>query len=126
MSERPLPDILIVEDTAALAKLYREYLKTEKVTVRNAATGSEAEALIAERSPDVLLLDLNLPDMNGLDILKRLQKAGSDIITVVITAHGSVNVAVDAMRAGAYDFLLKPLSAERLLVTIRNVLERRP
>jgi DNA-binding NtrC family response regulator len=75
--------------------------------------------------PAALLLDLELPDGSGLDLIEAARSAGLDPAAIVITGHGSVNAAVEAMRAGAYDFLVKPVDAERLLTTLRNALERR-
>ena len=71
-----------------------------------------------------MLLDLDLPDMNGLEILSRYETIDADVTFVVITASGSIKVAVDAMRMGAYDFIIKPAAEERLLTTVRNALER--
>ncbi|CAA7627695.1 Regulatory protein LuxO [Candidatus Terasakiella magnetica] len=72
----------------------------------------------------MLLLDLGLPDMNGMDILKRIAEQGIPTTTIVVTAQGSIQVAIEAMRSGAYDFLVKPFAGDRLLVTVRNALER--
>ena len=117
--------ILLVEDTPSLARLYRQYLEGEKLAVTAVTTGSEALRELAAHPPDVVLLDLRLPDMDGLDILKDIQSRKLPCEVVVITAHGSINVAVEAMRAGAYDFLVKPFNADRLLVTVRNARKHR-
>lgn len=116
-------NILIVEDSPTLALTYREYLKPLGVPTRIAETGAEALRCLNQQTPTVVLLDLKLPDMDGIDILKHIgaEKLPSRII--VITAHGSVTVAVEAMREGASDFLLKPFTAERLTTTVNNALE---
>ena len=101
-----------------------EYLRDEPVEVTHVETGGEATALIERRAPEAILLDLVLPDMDGFDILRRVVAAEYPTAVVVITAHGSVNNAVSAMRAGAFDFLVKPFNAERLVVTLNNALER--
>lgn len=116
--------ILLVEDTPSLARLYVEYLKGEPVEIVTAQTGAEALAEIERQTPDIILLDLNLPDMKGMDILRFAVGKGLRSSVIVITANGSINVAVEAMRAGAYDFIVKPFAAERLLVTVRNAAER--
>jgi len=116
--------ILLVEDTPSLARIYVEYLKKAGFAVETAETGAAALTLIETRQPRVVLLDLQLPDMNGMDILRRVREQDLPVAVVVITAHGSVNIAVEAMRSGAYDFLVKPFTAERLVVTVRNTLER--
>ena len=115
--------ILLVEDTPSLARLYQQYLNGEEADVTAVGTGKEALQALSAETPSVVLLDLRLPDMDGLDILKEMQARELPSEVVVITAHGSINVAVEAMRAGAYDFLVKPFNAERLLVTVRNALK---
>lgn len=117
-------DILLVEDALPLARVYTEYLAKEPVTVRHAETGQQALDAVRSQTPNVIVLDLKLPDMDGLDVLRELRAKGVNCPAVVITAHGSINVAVEAMQAGAYDFVLKPFAAERLIVTLRNALER--
>jgi DNA-binding NtrC family response regulator len=117
--------ILLVEDTPSLARLYNQYLEGEDLAVTAVGTGKEALKVLSAEPPDAVLLDLRLPDMDGLDILKEIQSRELPCEVVVITAHGSINVAVEAMRAGAYDFLVKPFNAERLLVTVRNALKHR-
>ena len=115
--------ILLVEDTPSLARLYRKYLDGENAEITAVGTGKEALEALDAAAPSVVLLDLRLPDMDGLDILKELRAREMPSEVVVVTAHGSVNIAVEAMRAGAYDFLVKPFSAERLLVTVRNAMK---
>ncbi len=122
--DKRLPTVLLVEDTPSLARVYQEYLRPIPSRLLTAGTGAEALALLQSQLPAVVLLDLNLPDISGLDVLRRIQEWRMPVAAVVITAHGSVNVAVEAMRAGAIDFLAKPFSAERLLTTVRNALER--
>jgi len=116
--------ILLVEDTPSLARVYAEYLKKEAYTVVPVETGAAALDAVADGSPRIVLLDLQLPDMHGMEVLRRIEAQGLPCAVVVITAHGSVNVAVEAMRHGAYDFLVKPFSAERLIITVRNAVER--
>lgn len=122
MSEKP--NILIVEDSQALAILYREYLRAEPIETTMVATGAEALAFIEKKPPHAIALDLGLPDMNGMDILKYVVKQKLPTAVVVVTSGGTVNVAVDAMRAGAFDFIEKPFTPERLIITLRNAVER--
>jgi two-component system, repressor protein LuxO len=125
VSENAKPLVLLVEDTAPLAQLYVEYLRRAPVRARTAATLAEAKELLATLKPAAVLLDLELPDGNGLDLIAAARGAGLDPAFIVITAHGSINAAVEAMRAGAQDFLVKPFAAERLTITLKNALERR-
>ncbi|HUA56336.1 MAG TPA: sigma-54 dependent transcriptional regulator [Candidatus Sulfotelmatobacter sp.] len=118
------PKILLVEDTPSLAALYRQYLSKLDAEVIGVERGADALTALDQAIPDVVLLDLQLPDMNGLEILKQIKSRGIPTLPIVITAHGSVVTAVQAMRDGAYDFLLKPFTADRLLVTVKNALDR--
>ncbi|MEQ9683485.1 MAG: sigma-54 dependent transcriptional regulator [Rhodospirillales bacterium] len=124
MSNPKMQRLLLVEDDPPLARVYQEYLKPEPYEVVHADTGKGALKALAEGAFDVLVLDVQLPDMSGLDILKKLSQENTRTAVVVITAHGSINMAVDAMREGAADFLMKPFNAERLIFTLRNALER--
>ncbi len=121
MSNTP-PLVLLIEDTPSLAALYVEYLRREPVRVVVAGTGQEGVAAIRGQAPSAVLLDLNLPDMAGMDILKEVTGNGYGCSVIVITAHGSINTAVEAMRNGAHDFLMKPFDPDRLKVTLRNAL----
>lgn len=116
--------VLLVEDSASQARLYQEYLKNELFILESVVTGTEAKQAIQNNTPDLILLDLNLPDMSGQDILRWLQEEGIPSTVAVITGHGSVDVAVDVMQLGAKDFVEKPFTADRLRTTVRNLLDR--
>lgn len=117
--------ILIVEDSASLAMTYAAQLTAAGHNVEVCGTGAEAAAFFTgNQTFEVVLLDLQLPDANGLDLLKTYRDALSDVSVIVITADGSLTRAIDAMRLGAYDFLVKPVNSERLLTTVRNAAER--
>jgi len=117
--------VLLVEDTEPLARVYIEFLRSEPYEVFHAATGKAALDQLAGGGFDGVVLDLKLPDMDGLDILRHIRAQQMPISVVIVTAHGSVSNAVEAMRQGAYDFIVKPFNADRLIVTLRNALERR-
>ena len=118
-------DLLLIEDTMSMARVYLEYLRRGPYSVRHSITGRDAIMEIDRRPPEAVLLDLRLPDMDGLDVLRHIKTQSYDCAVVVITADGSLNRAVEAMRDGALDFLVKPFNADRLLITLRNVLERK-
>ncbi|WP_137176863.1 sigma-54 dependent transcriptional regulator [Roseomonas sp. AR75] len=120
----PRARVLLVEDTASLAAVYAEYLRSAGHAAEHARTAAEAVKLAAADPPDAVLLDVRLPDGDGLSVLRELRRQNPDIAVVVMTAHGSVATAVEAMRGGAADFLVKPFAAERLAVTLANALER--
>ncbi len=117
--------LMLVEDSPSIVRLYHEVLAKLDVEFIDADTGARAFAALEETVPDVVLLDLELPDVNGVDILRAIKKRGLPAAVIVVTAHGSVKTAVDAMRDGAYDFIVKPFAPDRLLVTVRNALDRR-
>jgi DNA-binding NtrC family response regulator len=125
MTDSELSDVLLIEDTPSMARVYLEYLKRGPFRARHCMTGQEALADIGHNPTDAVLLDLRLPDMDGLDVLKQIRTHELPAAVVVITADGSLNRAVAAMREGALDFLVKPFNADRLLITLGNVLERR-
>jgi DNA-binding NtrC family response regulator len=116
-------DILLVEDSQALAGVYAAYLRKAGMSVVGAENGSQALKYIGDDVGRVVLLDLQLPDMDGMEILRKLRSEADPPAVVVVTADGSLRTAVDAMREGAYDFLVKPLTEERLVVTSRNALD---
>ena len=116
--------LLLVEDTVSLATLYREYLRNEGYEIDHAPSLAEARAVLGRKPPDAVLLDLRLPDGDGLGLLAEIRARRNPPPVIVMTAHGSVTTAVDAMRGGATDFLVKPFPAERLVVTLANALER--
>lgn len=117
------PRILVVDDSKSLNATYVALLGKFDVDVRSAYTGKETLELIESFAPEIILLDLILPDMSGMDILSHLQETKTNAITIVMTANGSVNYAVEAMRLGAYDFLEKPIDSNRFRITINNTLK---
>ena len=116
---------LLVEDSMSLGALYTEYLRADGAKVTHVNHGSDALNELKQWQPDLLVLDIKLPDMSGMDILDTVQKQYPDITVIMITAHGTIDLAVDAMRAGAFDFLVKPFDAKRLSITVRNALKQR-
>jgi len=117
--------LLLVEDSPSILRLYHEFLAKLDVELIDADTGARALSVLGERIPDIILLDLELPDINGVEILRAIKERGLPAAVIVVTAHGSVKTAVEAMREGAYDFIVKPFAPDRLLVTVRNALDRR-
>lgn len=117
------PRLLVVEDSPTLVVAYQEYLRDEACKASYAETGAEALAHIEKKMPDVILLDLGLPDMNGMDILEYINEQQLPSLVVVVTAQGSIDIAVKALRDyKAFDFIEKPFDGQRLIVTIRNAL----
>ena len=116
--------ILVIEDSPSLARTYQGFLTHAGYDASVADTAQEAQAAIARDDHDLILLDLQLPDGDGMDILKSLQTQAEPPPVIVITANASMKAAIDAMRDGALDFLAKPIDKARLMVTVESVLER--
>ena len=123
--EESLRTILLVEDTVTLVQVYMKYLRAEEAEIVAVETLAAAREFVSARAPTAVLLDVNLPDGNGLDLLRDIRARNLDTAVVVITANGSIDGAVEAMRCGADDFLVKPFSPQRLSTTLSHVLERR-
>lgn len=119
------PSVLLIEDSFALSETYHAYLKTEGYDITCVEAGGAAMDIINRNPPDVVVLDVHLPDMNGIEMLKDLRARAVPTDVIIITGQASVNLAVDAMREGAVDFIMKPFTAERLRVTVRNAAQRR-
>ncbi len=114
--------VLIVDDESSARSALSEILSDEGYKVRTAADGFRALAAANEFAPDVVLTDLKMPGMDGLELLQRLAKDFSETAVILMTAFGAVESAVSAMRAGATDYLVKPLNSDELLVKIERAL----
>jgi DNA-binding NtrC family response regulator len=117
--------VLIVDDDPSSRRLLDVRLRALGCETVAAADGQEGLALVQREVPAVMLLDLQMPRMGGLEVLRALRRDGLDIPIIVITAHGSVEAAVEAMKEGAYDFLPKPFDPRHLDIVVRKALERR-
>ena len=117
--------ILLVEDTPTQAEVAKALLADLGHEVRHAANGTDGLRMALEWQPDAILVDLQLPDFSGFDLMRKLRAQGSRAVLIVLTANGSVDAAVEAMRLGAMDFIVKPYGKARLKVTLDNALEKR-
>ena len=115
--------VLIVDDDAPARRLLQVRLRALGCEVALAADGEEALAEIKKHEPALMLLDLQMPKMGGIEVLRHLRTAGMAFPVVVITAHGSIESAVAAMKEGAYDFITKPLDANHFDIVVRKALE---
>lgn len=118
--------LLLIEDDTTIARIYQEYLHNEPLEITHSETGSSALDHFKTDQPDIVILDLHLPDIPGSKILKTIHKQHPNCPIIVITAHGSIDTAVKAMQTGASDFLLKPFTSERLILIIRRIMECHP
>ena len=117
--------ILIVDDEADIRKLLEEILREEEYAVASTGTAAEALVLLRDVSYDVMLLDIWLPDRDGLDVLNEIRSLETENKpeVIIISGHGSIETAVRATKLGAFDFLEKPLSLERTLILVKNAIE---
>ncbi len=115
--------ILIVDDEHLIRWSFSKKLESWGYLPETASNGKEAMALINNFNPDIVLLDLNLPDINGIQLLKEIKSLNASIPVIIITAYGTIEQAVKAIRDGAYDFITKPVNYENLQNTIKNALE---
>ncbi|MGD8331363.1 MAG: sigma-54 dependent transcriptional regulator [Acidobacteriota bacterium] len=114
------PSILIVDDERNVRATLKGVLEDEGYRVRTASSGEEAIRAAARTVPDLILLDIWLPGMDGIEVLEKLSDNGSDAVVVMISGHGSVETAVRATKLGAFDFIEKPLSLDRVLLVVAN------
>ncbi|HKJ98250.1 MAG TPA: sigma-54 dependent transcriptional regulator [Desulfotignum sp.] len=119
------PAVLIVDDESTIIESLEGILSDDGFEVMHAFNGYEALKKIETESPDIVLLDIWMPGLDGIETLKEIKKSFPNIPVVMITGHGSIESAVDATKSGAYDFLEKPLSIDKVMVTINNALNFR-
>jgi len=119
------PAVLIVDDETTIIESLEGILSDDGFEVIHAYNGYEALKKIETASPDIVLLDIWMPGMDGIETLKEIKKIAPNLPVVMITGHGSIESAVDATKSGAYDFLEKPLSLDKVMVTISNALNFR-
>ncbi|MBP7813369.1 MAG: sigma-54-dependent Fis family transcriptional regulator, partial [Thermoanaerobaculia bacterium] len=123
MSSSWRASVLVVDDEKAIRDSLRMILEFEDYRVDEAADGDAALRRVAERLPDAVLLDIKMPGLDGLAVLRMLRERGHDVPVLMITGHGDVQTAVEATRQGAFDFLEKPLARDRVLLSLRNAVE---
>lgn len=116
--------ILIVDDDQSIRNTLRNILEFEKYTVDEAYDGFDCLIKLKRSDFEVIILDIKMPKMDGMETLERIQKLKPDIPVIMISGHGTIDTAVDAVKKGAFDFIQKPPDLNRLLITIRNAMDR--
>ena len=119
------PRILVIDDEAAIRDSLKMTLEYEGYDYAAAATGQEGLALAEREAPDLVVLDVKMPGMDGLEVLDRLRAINETLPVIVISGHGTIGTAVEATKKGAFDFIEKPFASERVLVSLRNALDQR-
>jgi two-component system nitrogen regulation response regulator NtrX len=125
MAARRKPLVLVVDDESDIRSSLRMILEYEGYELVEAASGEEALARLESARPDAILLDIKMPRIDGLEVLARIRQAEPAVPVVMISGHGTIQTAVEATRLGAFDFMEKPLERDRVLLVLRNALERR-
>jgi two-component system, NtrC family, nitrogen regulation response regulator NtrX len=119
----PIDTILIVDDEESIRKSLKDILGDEGYEVVTAASGREALDVLAEAQPSLALLDIAMPDMDGIETLRRFKETRPEMQVIMITGHGTIETAVQTTKMGAYDFIQKPLSLERVSLAVKHGLE---
>ena len=115
--------ILIIDDQDPIRRVLREILENEKYQVDDASNGPDALQMIKDQDYDAILCDIKMPDMDGMEVLEQV-KATNDTPVIMISGHGTIDNAVEAIKKGAFDFIQKPPDLNRLLITVRNALDK--
>lgn len=116
--------ILIADDEQSIRRTLREILEFEKYQVDEAGDGLECLAKIKQETYDVIILDIKMPKMDGMETLEKIQSLAPDVPVVMISGHASIDTAVEAVKKGAFDFISKPPDLNRMLITIRNAMDK--
>ncbi len=116
--------IIVIDDQPSVRFGLRRLLEGEGYRVLEAETGAQALPIVTENSPELILLDLRLPDVNGLELLTRIKAIDDDVPIIILTAHGTIETAILALKSGAENFFTKPFDAESILILIAKTLEQ--
>ena len=115
--------ILLVDDDASLRRVLAHHLSEAGYRVLTAVDGKSGLEVFTEEQVDMVITDIQMPEMNGLELLRRVSVISPDAVVLVITAYGSIETAVEAMKLGAYDYITKPFNREELLLTVAKGLQ---
>ncbi|MCS6979322.1 MAG: sigma-54 dependent transcriptional regulator [Flavobacteriales bacterium] len=117
--------VLIVDDEKSIRNILSEILKNEGLNVLEAENGPQALELFKKQGPDLVFCDIKMPGMDGVELLKAMMEHNPETPVVMLSGHGTIETAVECIKSGAYDFISKPVDLNRLLVTLRNALEKK-
>jgi len=115
--------ILLVDDDASLRKVLEFNLEQEGYAVVSASNGKEALELFNEHDPDLIITDVKMPEVDGIDLLKEIKRRDIEKLVIVITAFGTVENAIEAMKLGAYDYITKPFNRDEMRLVVKKALE---
>src|SRR3982750_878745 len=119
-----MPSILIIDDEKSIRKTLGEILSYEGYKIDEASDGEEGLKKFREKTYDLVLCDIKMPKIDGLEFLQKAGETNPDIPIIMISGHGNIETAVEAVKKGAYDYISKPPDLNRLLITIRNAMDK--
>ena len=119
-----MPDILIIDDEKSIRKTLSEILSFEGYAIDEAADGEEGLKKFSAKNYDVVLCDIKMPKLDGIEFLEKAKALNGDVPIIMISGHGNIDTAVEAVKKGAYDYVSKPPDLNRLLITLRNAIDR--
>ena len=123
MPKKPL--ILITDDEDSIRNILRDILEFEKYDVIDTSNGKDALAIVKKEPVDLMILDIKMKGMDGIEVLEKIKESQPDLPVIMISGHGTIQIAVEATKKGAFDFIEKPPDLNRMLVTVRNALNSR-
>ena len=118
------PRILVVDDERVIREMLSDFLGLEGYVVRTVEDGVQALEELQRRSYNLVISDLKMPNMNGLELIEKITELGIPVLTVIMTGFGTVETAIEAMKHGAYDYVLKPFRVEEVVHTVKRGLDR--
>lgn len=124
LHKKRMASILIVDDERSIRNSLKDILEHEDYSIETAESGHQALEILKQKSIDLVLSDIKMPQMDGVELLEKMQKDFPSVPVVMISGHGDIETAVECIKKGAFDFLQKPLDLNRILVTVRNALDK--
>lgn len=119
-----MANILVIDDEKSIRSTLKDILEHEGFTIELASNGAEALELFSKNQFDAVLCDIKMPGMDGIEVLEKIQETANDVPIIMISGHGTIDTAVEAIKKGAFDFIEKPPDLNRLLITIRNAMDK--
>ncbi len=119
-----MPSILIIDDERSIRKTLNEILSFEGYKIEEAADGEEGLKKFKEKNFDIVLCDIKMPKLDGIEFLEKAREINDEVPIIIISGHGNIETAVEAVKKGAYDYISKPPDLNRMLITLRNAMEK--
>src|SRR6195256_196343 len=119
-----MSNILIIDDEKAIRKTLTEILSYEGYKIDEASDGEEGLKRFSEKAYDIVLCDIKMPKLDGIEFLEKAKEINGDVPVIMISGHGNIDTAVEAVKKGAFDYISKPPDLNRLLITIRNAMDK--